>query len=714
MDGAVPQVSTTESLPASSGHHRDEPPEVPAGFVAVLQGSTFVVSDANGDVQEDTVAGLFHADTRLLSRFELEIDGQPPHPLSSGQTDFQSARFFMVNSERPGLAAETVSLERDRFVCDRGMHEDLILRSHDNGPLHLRLRLRLACDFADLFEVKGQVIRKTGSSSTRHDSEGRRMRFEYRNDSFSAAASIVFSQQPTLEGDDVWFDVNLPGRGVWRTCVDISAIEDLVLQEHAGEDIAVVVQDLTVDAATWKREFPVLVGGSDVLRRVYERSVDDLAGLRMEMRHRGIRDTVPAAGLPWFMTLFGRDALIASYMTLPMDPNLASGSLRLLAALQGDRVDDFRDEEPGKIMHEIRFGELALLGQVPHRPYYGTVDATPLWLVVLSEHWRVTGDNAAVVELWPHARRAWEWIERQITSEERPYLTYATRSPLGLRNHGWKDSEHGVQFADGTPASPPIAICEAQGYAYDAALRMAELAETVVGDVPFAERLRGHAEDLFERFNRDFWLQGRGQYALGLDVEGRAIDALASNIGHLLWSGIVPAERANLVCGQLFSDDLWSGWGVRTLARSALGYTPVGYHLGTVWPHDNALIAAGLARYGFRDQAHRIALAMLDAAALQGYRLPEAFAGYERWESHFPVRYPTASSPQAWATAAPFLWLRVALGLDYEQGRPVCNPRVPADFGAIEIRGLHGSGQRWNVRGERESATVDLARSTPL
>jgi glycogen debranching enzyme len=702
------QAMMNDSLPVAIGHHGDEPPELPAGSIAVLQGSTFVLSDAMGDVHEDSVEGLFHADTRLLSRLELDIDGQRPHALSSGQTDFKSARFFLVNAQQSGLAAESVSIERDRFVSSRGMHEDLVLRSHHNERLHLHVRLRIACDFADLFEVKGQVAHALGSGSSHHDAEGRRLRFEHRNDSFVAGATIVFSQSPTLEGDDVWFDVDIPARGVWRTCVDVSAIGSPVLAHHA-DGRRDPVDELTRESEAWKREFPVLAGGSDLVRHVYERSVDDLAGLRMELEHGGARATVPAAGMPWFMTLFGRDSLITSFMTLPLDPTLAHGSLRLLAALQGERRDDFRDEEAGKIMHEIRFGELAMLGHIPHRPYYGSVDATPLWLILLSEYWRVTRDDATARQLWPNAVRAWQWIEDQIGDEERPYLSYATRSRAGLRNQGWKDSEHGVVFANGASASPPIAICEAQGYAYDAACRLAELADEVMGDAPFSERLRSHAGDLAARFNQDFWLPGRGYYALGLDADGRPIDALTSNIGHLLWSGIVPADRATLVAGSLFSDDLWSGWGVRTMSRSALGYTPVGYHLGTVWPHDNAIVAAGLARYGFREQALRIGVAMLEAASLQGYRLPEAIAGYERSESVFPVRYPTASSPQAWATAAPFLWLRIALGLDYKGGRPICEPHVPIELGAIDLRGVHGGDSRWNVRAEGQTATVERA-----
>jgi glycogen debranching enzyme len=382
--------------------------------------------------------------------------------------------------------------------------------------------------------------------------------------------------------------------------------------------------------------------------------------------------------------------------------------LHALAALQGTQVDDFKDEEPGKILHEIRFGELTALGLKPHRPYYGTVDATPLWLVLLSEYWRFTGDSETCRELWPAAARALEWIDRYGDADGDGFVEYATRSEQGLRNQSWKDSWNSMLFSDGEVAEPPMAVCEVQGYVYDAKIRTAELAENVWNDGDLAARLRGEAGVLFDRFNEDFWTDARGgYYVLALDGDKRRVDAMTSDMGQLLWSGIVPQDRAGIVARQLFSDAMWSGWGIRTMSRDDAGFNPITYHNGTVWPHDNSLIAAGLARYGLRDEANRIALAMFDAAAFTDYRLPEVFAGYPRAESRFPVRYPTASSPQAWATAAPFLWIRLMLGLHARDGELRIDPHVPEEVGEVSYHGLHAFGTHFDAQASGTTGTLE-------
>ncbi|MGH2677471.1 MAG: amylo-alpha-1,6-glucosidase, partial [Actinomycetota bacterium] len=367
--------------------------------------------------------------------------------------------------------------------------------------------------------------------------------------------------------------------------------------------------------------------------------------------------------------------------------------------------------EPGKILHEIRLGELATLGLKPHRPYYGSIDSTPLWLIVLHEYWRWTGDDETVHELEPNARRAIEWMERYGDLDGDGYLEYKSRSPQGLRTQCWKDSWNGILFSDGAVPDVPVATCEVQGYAYDARVRVAELADEVWGDPDLAARLRKDAQTLFDRFNEDFWIEDRGgYYAVGLDADKRRIDSMTSNMGHLLWSGIVPEDRARTVAGQLFADGMWSGWGVRTMSWDDQGYNPIGYHIGTVWPHDNSVVSAGLARYGLREEANRIATALLEAAAFTEFRLPEVFAGYSREEAPFPVRYPTASSPQAWATAAPFLWFRVALGLEPESGGLVVDPLVPDALGEVRLKGIHARGKRWDIKAWKTTGSVQEAR----
>jgi glycogen debranching enzyme len=448
----------------------------------------------------------------------------------------------------------------------------------------------------------------------------------------------------------------------------------------------------------WLEGMPRLESDNSGLESVFRQSIVDLAALRITGDLLGEHYVLPAAGLPWFMTLFGRDTLITSFQTLWAGQGLARGALHLLGVLQGTVVDHFRDEEPGRIMHEVRSGELTQLGEKPHSPYYGTSDATPLWLILLSDYWRITGDDAFVLARWRNVVAALGWIDRYGDRDGDGYVEYQTRSSQGLGNQCWKDSWDGIQFSDGTVPHLPIATVEIQGYVFDAKRRVAEFARRLIGDDELAERLELEANELYRRFQQDFWSDERdGYYVVGLDGDKRRIDSMTSNMGHLLWSGIVPDERARTVAGHLMSDPLFSGWGVRTLSTHDHGYNPIGYHAGTVWPHDNAIVALGLAQAGFREEANRIAVAQLEAASLTGFRLPEVFAGFERTISRFPVPYPTACSPQAWATGAPFLFIQAMLGLAPSDGTLQLDPCVPDAIGRIVIRRLHAFGAEWDV-----------------
>ena len=459
--------------------------------------------------------------------------------------------------------------------------------------------------------------------------------------------------------------------------------------EEAKPNIGMSLEEFLAAAPTLDTDW-------DPLEHVYERSLIDLAALRFETTlFPG--QPMPAAGLPWFMTVFGRDSLIASLQAVPFVPELAETTLRVLAARQGTKIDDFRDEEPGKILHEIRFGELVHFGERPHSPYYGTADATPLFLVLLDEYERWTGDTRLVRELEPNARAALAWIDEHGDRDGDGYVEYERRNKeTGLENQCWKDSWDSIRFADGTIAKGPIATCEIQGYVYDAKVRAGRLAREAWGDEELGDRLEREAAALKERFNRDFWLNQRKCYALALDGEKRAVDSITSNAGHLLWSGIAEDDKAQAIVDHLLGDRLFSGWGVRTMAEGEGGYNPIRYHNGTVWPHDNSLIAHGLARYGFRDEAGRVALATLEAATFFRYRLPEVFAGYRRTRTSFPVEYPTASSPQAWATGTPLLLLRVLLGLEPDGST---EPVLPAPISRLELSGLPGRARQKEVVG---------------
>jgi glycogen debranching enzyme len=438
---------------------------------------------------------------------------------------------------------------------------------------------------------------------------------------------------------------------------------------------------------------PKIKAGWDALHHTYRQSLVDLAALRFRPR-QDLEWSLPAAGLPWFMALFGRDSLITSYQALPFEPELARSALKALSDLQAKESDDFRDADPGKILHELRRGELTALGEMPQSPYYGSHDATPLFLVLLDEYERWTGDLEFVRSLEPAARAALEWIGRYGDPDGDGYLEYETRSPKGLVNQGWKDSWNSILFADGRRADPPIATCEIQGYAYDARLRAARLARIAWKDEPLAARLERDAGDLRERFNADFWNDERGHYVLALDGGKRQVDAMTSNVGHLLWSGIVDEDRAEIVAEGLMAPDMFTGWGIRSMSARDAGYNPIEYHNGTVWPHDTAIVAEGLRRYGFRGEASELAVAIIEAAKHFDYRLPETFAGFAREETIFPIEYPTACSPQAWAAGAPLLALRTLLGLDVVDGKFQADPRVPEHRGELGLSGIFVRGHR--------------------
>jgi glycogen debranching enzyme len=462
--------------------------------------------------------------------------------------------------------------------------------------------------------------------------------------------------------------------------------------------------------AAWRLRVPQIRADWDDLGRSFFQSVSDLASLRM--RHRGDIGLLPAAGMPWFMTVFGRDTLITCYQTLLFGPDLARSALHVLAELQAHEDNAEIDAEPGKIVHELRNGKAA---KKWFHTYYGTVDATPLYLVLLSEVWRWTDDAALVRDLKEPALRALAWIDEYGDRDGDGFVEYERRTPRGLENQSWKDSGDSQRFADGSIAKGPIAACEVQGYVYDAKRRTAELARDVWRERALADRLEREAERLREAFNERFWVDRRGgYYALALDGEKRQVDALCSNIGHLLWSGIVPRERVDAVVDALMGEELWSGWGVRTMSTGDAGYNPLSYHNGTVWPHDNSLIAVGLARYGRWAEAQRIIRRMLTAAGHFGYQLPEVFAGLARQETPFPIAYPTAARPQAWAAGTPVLLLQVLLGLRPDRSRHALETLAPAELPSWVGRSLRLSGVRafdrqWDVRLDDGAVTVEEA-----
>jgi glycogen debranching enzyme len=658
--------------------------------ISILDGSTFLVSNLRGDIDAspDQAHGFFFRDTRFLSRWTLTANGWPLNVLSTDENQYFSAQFFLVPPTGTVNDNPTVSIIRKRSIGD-GFHEDITVINHGGEPLEVELRLEAAADFADLFEVKDALAKK-GEASTRVEDDV--LVLAYRRDDFVRETRIRASRRADVDDKGFTFKLDIDGHDEWNTCLFVQPVTESAKEIKYRHDDDEAKPNIGVSLDEFLAAAPQLETDWDPLEHIYERSLIDLAALRFETTlFPG--QPMPAAGLPWFMTVFGRDSLLTSFQALPFTAELAETTLRVLARYQAAELDDFRDAEPGKILHEIRFGELTHFDERPHSPYYGTADATPLFLVLLDEYERWTGDTDVVRELEPNAQAALRWIDEHGDRDGDGYVEYERRNKeTGLENQCWKDSWDSIRFSDGSIAKGPIATCEIQGYVYDAKIRTARLAREVWGDSELADRLEREANELKRRLNDDFWIEGRGFYALALDGEKKPVDSLTSNVGHLLWSGIVPEERAERVAEHMVGDALFSGWGVRTMAEGEGGYNPIRYHNGTVWPHDNSLIAHGLARYGFREEAAKISLATLEAATFFRCRLPEVFAGYRRGRTSFPVEYPTASSPQAWATGTPLLLLRVLLGLEPEGDELRSDPHLPEQIGRLELSSIPG---RW-------------------
>jgi len=666
---------------------------VNGGLVQILDGNTFVVSDSRGDIEASLTdpTGLFSFDSRFLSSWILTVNAQRLNPLSVDDLQYFEARFFLVPGTGTVYVDSKLSVIRRRAVGD-GFHEELTILNHDEKPADLKVRIDAASDFADLFEVK-DALEKKGKYSTQVRNGSLHLRYE--RGTYKRQTTISASAPAKLDRKGLTFDVHVEPHASWTTDLDVVTAAGaggtyIRPKYERGERRARPNMERSLER--WLEDAPRLECDWDPLKVTYRRSLVDLAALRFAPPISGGR-SLPAAGLPWFMTMFGRDSIFTSLQALPFTPELAATTIQALGDWQGSRVDDFRDEDPGRILHEMRYGEMTAFEERPHSPYYGAADATPLYVVLLDEYERWTGDRKLVRAFEREARAALSWIDDYADLMGNGYISYQRRNEqTGLENQCWKDSWDSISYRDGRIPGFPRATCELQGYAYDAKVRGARLAREIWKDPQLADELERQAADLKRRFNRDFWVDDGEYFALALDNEGRQVDALTSNNGHLLWSGIVDKMKAKRVADHLLGPRLFSGWGVRTLADGEGRYNPIGYHVGTVWPFDSSFVALGLRRYGFKDEAATIAAGILDAAEFFGGRLPEAFGGYERSLTKYPVQYPTACSPQAWSTGAPLLLLRTMLGLEPQGDHLIVDPALAPNIGLVGLLDIPG---RW-------------------
>ncbi|HVB44335.1 MAG TPA: glycogen debranching N-terminal domain-containing protein [Streptosporangiaceae bacterium] len=704
------QAWTFDGAPASTT-------AVFTSLVTLLEGTTFCICETSGDIRPGGAQGLFVRDTRLISRLELSINGHVPEPLAPQSREPFARTFLSRMPPSDGLADSTLLVSRRRVLND-GMSEEITLRNMSSEPLPVNLRIGVAGDFADVFEVKeGRMHGEaSGVEGLTVDVDDDAIRLNRQCGTHLRGALVTGARHPDAElevsASQLTWHAVVPAHGKWSTSLhitpslngrDLIEFKSAMAQQANGARLSGPEQRL----ADWRRQSPLVRASDDRLATVFAASTEDLGSLRIFDPEHADRAVI-AAGAPWFMTIFGRDSLLTSWMILPLDPSLALGTLRTLASLQGSTVDSATEEEPGKILHEMRFGMQASLWLGGSSVYYGSIDATPLFVMLLGELRRWGLDRRVVDELLPHADRALDWIVNFGDRDGDGFVEYARTTELGLANQGWKDSFDGITFADGQIAEPPIALAEVQGYVYAAYLAKSHFCSER-DDLDGAAYWAQKAEDLKDAFNRAFWLPDKGYFALGLDRDKRPIDSLASNMGHCLWTGIVDAGKAAAVARNLTGPDMFSGFGIRTLGSSNTAYNPMSYHNGSVWPHDNAICAAGLMRYGFVREAQQVAVGILEAAECFGGRLPELFCGFDRTEFDEPVYYPTSCSPQAWASAAPFHLLRTLLRFDpsVPTGMLWCDPAVPARFLPLHIESLHVAGARVSVDVTEDSWSLD-------
>jgi glycogen debranching enzyme len=663
--------------------------------LVLKNGNLFFISqsDANVPLTGGHGFGLYYQDCRFLNGYEMTISGRKPEVLiHTAEAGFMATLGLSnpeLNFNGHVVAKHAIEMRWDRVVSadELTLSDTLLVRNLTTEPVQFSLEFRFDAAFEDIFAIRGLFEGKRG---TLHKPDWRddTLYFRYAGaDKIDRVLAIQFAPSPNEKlAKGAGYRIQLDARGLHETKVTLK----VSTSENANEGIpspADHVSQKTKGLRHWFENTAEVRSSSQILTRVMDRSMRDLGILRSTLDGGA---GYFAAGVPWFVALFGRDSIITALQTLAYDSSIAEQTIRLLARYQGTKLNGYREEEPGKILHELRVGEMARLGEIPHTPYYGTVDATPLWLVLIGKHSAWTGETRLFEELRPQIDAALNWMEQYGDVDRDGYVEYSCKIEKGLANQGWKDSGDGIVNADGSLAEPPIALVEVQGYVYEAKMEMAKLFRRC-GELERAAELERSAKTLREQFDRDFWLP-RGYYALALQDNNRPAEVLSSNAGHALWSGIARPDRARATAEQLLTPEMFNGWGVRTLSSATLRYNPLGYHLGTVWPHDNSLIASGFKRYGLDNEALQIVDGMLEAAVdFKGYGLPELFGGFAREDYGVPVSYPVACQPQAWsAGAVPYL-LTTGLGLEpdgFNYQLRIKRPMLPKYVDRVEIRGV--------------------------
>ncbi len=685
--------------------------------ISIHQGQTVLISEPDGQINWPSERGLYFLDTRVVSSWAVYANGETWELLNGGAITYYAARIFLTNhsfaTENGTIPPRTLGFTISRWIGG-GMHEDLDITNNGMKPVKFQLEIAIRCDFADLFEVKSGNIVRRGRITTEWSEALQQLRTIYRNDDFSRSVAISAQRFPTeavYANGRLSFEVALNPGEAWHTCL-LYALTDNdkhsdpphnCIEHHPASRHAETLAD-------WLRTVAKIQTSNEEFYRLFRRALEDMAALRLPIKGTDHTVFLPAAGLPWFIAPFGRDSLIVSLQNILIYPEFARGSLDILGSLQAKEDDPYRDAEPGKIFHELRYGELAHFKLIPHTPYYGTADATPLYLITLHAAWRATGDQTLLERHLETVEGCLSWIDNHGDRDGDGFQEYQTRSPAGYENMAWKDSGDCVVYPDGSLVKGPKALCELQGYVYSAWIRIAELFDAV-GKSDRAGELRAKAAALFERFNAAFWDDELGFYAYALDGDKKKVLTVASNAGHCLWSGIVPRERAKIVVERLMAPDMWTGWGIRTLSADNPAFNPYNYQTGSVWPHDNGIIAMGFKLYGFGAEAGRIAHDISIAAShFLLNQLPELYTAFQRDETTFPVQYIGANVPQAWAAGSIFMLTQAMLGFlpDAPRNKLYVDPLLPEWLPDITIRDLRVGRHKFDIRFWREGERTEF------
>lgn len=677
--------------------------------LVIKEGDIFLLTNREGEIppQNTSGFGLYHQDTRYLSAYEVFIEGVKPIVLLSTAELGFSAEQEMTNPiiyshlGHP-IMKQTIAIRRERLV-DGSVQERVFVTNFNVFRLWLDLRIDLGADFVDIFEVRGMTRPRRGEILPPQVTEDS-ITFAYKGlDDVERQTKVSFSPRPaSISSQGVTYRFSLRRREStsFRVTITINDVRPVA-------PFTTSFDRLDRDYRDRMRNCTQVESSNEFFESIVRRCLADLRLLQSGT----LEESYLAAGIPWFAALFGRDLMITSLQTLPFDPDIARRALKLLARYQGTRVDPWRDEEPGKILHELRLGEMARLDEIPFTPYYGSVDSTPLFLLLAGEFYAWTGDLNLMEVLEPNMLAALDWLKDYGDVDGSGYVSYEKRSAKGLVNQGWKDSADAIVNPDGTLAYPPIALVEVQAYVYAAKERLSRVFADL-GREELARRLDQEARDLKVRFNQDFWLEAENFYAIALDGFNKPVATVTSNAGHALWAGIVDVDKAQHVVNRLLTNDMFSGWGIRTLSSRAPRYNPMSYHLGTIWPHDNSIIAMGFKRYGFEDEVNEVATALYDACrAFDYYRLPELFCGMPRTRYNVPVRYPIACSPQAWAAGSMLQLLQAILGLNPnapEEELSIVRPRLPSWLDSIRLSRLTVGNSKVDLIIHRRDARTEV------